>query len=180
VTFAQSTAEPPPRTAAPPLAELFRQHGRFVWRVVASYGVKPADVEDAAQEVFLTAHRLLQTTDWNEVNPRSWLYSIARRVAANHRRRALRSREVVHADARPESIAPDPTASIDRDRMLERLHGALDGLTEAKRDVFILFEIQELSMAEVAEVVGCPVQTAYARLYAARRELAGVLEEGER
>lgn len=60
---------------------------------------------------------------------------------------------------------------------LDRLDRLLSKLDEDKRAVFILFEIEDMSMQEVAQAVGCPVQTAYARLYAARRHLAEKLSE---
>jgi RNA polymerase sigma-70 factor (ECF subfamily) len=47
----------------------------------------------------------------------------------------------------------------------------LDRLDEAQRAVFVLYEIEELSMAEIAEAVGCPLQTAYSRLHAARAQV---------
>ena len=61
-----------------------------------------------------------------------------------------------------------PGEILRRRRALTALHAALDRLDEDKRAVFVLFEIEQLSMREVADAVGCPVQTAYARLYAAR------------
>ena len=99
-------------------------------------------------------------------------------MAANYRRRAANVREEATAHPEPPPDTADPSAAIDQERMLDRLHEALEGLSEAKRDVFVLFELQELSMAEVADIVGCPVQTAYARLYAARRELKEQLRRG--
>ena len=54
---------------------------------------------------------------------------------------------------------------------LVRLDGILTGLDEDKRAVFVLYEIEQLAMAEVAEAVGCPLQTAYSRLHAARAEV---------
>jgi RNA polymerase sigma-70 factor (ECF subfamily) len=63
---------------------------------------------------------------------------------------------------------------------LERLRTALDLIDPGQREVFVLYEIEELGMAEVARAVGCPLQTAYSRLHAARRRIAAVLgEHGE-
>lgn len=44
----------------------------------------------------------------------------------------------------------------------------LENLDEEKRAAYVLFEIEQLSMAEVADALGCPLQTAYKRYYAAR------------
>lgn len=52
----------------------------------------------------------------------------------------------------------------------------LDRLDEDKRSVFVLYELEELGMKEVAEIVGCPLQTAYSRLHAARRVVVEAIE----
>ena len=52
-----------------------------------------------------------------------------------------------------------------------RLEVALNELDEDKRAVFVLFELEQASMHDVATVVGVPLQTAYARLYAARKQI---------
>jgi RNA polymerase sigma-70 factor (ECF subfamily) len=51
----------------------------------------------------------------------------------------------------------------------------LDTLSDDKRAVFVLYEIEELPMAEVAAAVGCPLQTAYSRLHAARQEVEAIM-----
>ncbi|OJY16218.1 MAG: hypothetical protein BGO98_40245 [Myxococcales bacterium 68-20] len=74
----------------------------------------------------------------------------------------------------PEGLAPhDPALRAE----VDRLSRILDSLDEDKRAVFLLYEVEEMTMREVAEIVGCTLPTAYARLYAARRDLARVLEE---
>ena len=62
--------------------------------------------------------------------------------------------------------------AIDRTRLLTQLDAALAEMEPRRRDVFILFEIAEQSMHDVARAAGCPLKTAYKRLYAARREVA--------
>jgi RNA polymerase sigma-70 factor, ECF subfamily len=160
-------------------AELFRAYAGFVWKIVASHGVPPADVQDATQEVFLIAHRKIDEWDPERSAATSWLYAIAIRVAANHRRRAHVRREQP-GETPEEPVENDPGESIDRMRLLEKLDRTLAKMDANKRDVFILFEIAQLSMHEVAETVGCPLKTAYKRLYAARREVTAELaEKGE-
>ena len=77
----------------PTIAELFRDHASFVWRVVAGHGVAPSDVQDVTQEVFLVAFRKLAEWDPARASAASWLYAIAIRIAANHRRLAHVRRE---------------------------------------------------------------------------------------
>jgi RNA polymerase sigma-70 factor (ECF subfamily) len=160
-----------PAAARPTVAELFRDHASFIWRVVAGHGVAPADVQDVTQEVFLVAFRKIEEWDPARASAASWLYAIAIRVAANHRRLARVRRETPGAVPQ-EAVTPDPAGSIDRTRLLAQLDAALAEMEPRRRDVFILFEIAEQSMHDVARTVGCPLKTAYKRLYAARRDIA--------
>ena len=74
------------------------------------------------------------------------------------------------SDATQEAAAARRQALAELDRMLA-------ALTKEKRLVFVLFELEELPMAEVARIVGCPPQTAYYRLYAARREIQAAVAQ---
>lgn len=154
---------------------------RFVWRILASHGVPSRELDDAVQEVFLVAHR--RQLDWNpaEVPARAWLHAIAVRVAANHRRLAYhRHQPAGDALEPPDRGEGMPDEVLERMRLLEQLDRVLDSLDERKRQVFVLYEIEELSMQEIAEIVGCPIKTAYARLYAARDEVSAAFERSER
>jgi len=105
---------------------------------------------------------------------RTWIYGICVRTASSYRRLA-RHREMP-TEAPPETPAADtPDETLARARALAALGGALAALDEDKRTVFVLYEIEELTMAEVAEIVGCPLQTAYSRLHAARDKVMSVL-----
>ena len=157
--------------ARPTIADLFRDHASFVWRVVAGHGVAPSDVQDLTQEVFLIAFRKLADWDPSRASAASWLYAIAIRVAANHRRLAHVRRETP-GEVPQAAVTPDPAGAIDRTRLLGQLDAALAEMEPRRRDVFIMFEIAEQSMHDVARAAGCPLKTAYKRLYAARREVA--------
>ena len=67
-----------------------------------------------------------------------------------------------------------------RRESLELLGRILDQLDDDKRAVFVLYEIEELTMKDVADAVGCPLQTAYSRLHAARRLVSEALADLER
>lgn len=146
--------------------ELFTAHAGFVLRLVRHLGVNPSDAEDVTQEVFMIAHARLSLLR-SDANARNWLFGIARRLAANHVRKAKRRRNVpITDDDAVEQGTPATQLQVTRDRKL--LLEALDQLAEAKREVFVLFELENLPMQEVADMLRCPLHTAYSRLYAAR------------
>ena len=149
------------------LASVFRSHLRFVWRVLHYQGVPTADVEDMAQEVFVIVHRRLA-----EFKPgtslRSWLYAICWRVASQHRRRSPARKEVPLPLEALLAPTQTPEQRVGAKRRLELLNKGLSALEESQQLVFFLYEIEGMEMPEVAAAVGCPLQTGYTRLHAAR------------
>jgi RNA polymerase sigma-70 factor, ECF subfamily len=177
LTAGELTTEPVQDAAgAPSFAEVFKQNAAFVWRALLHFGVPTRDVEDTCQEVFVVVHRHLS----NGVTPRNlrpWLYGICWKTAAAQRRRAHQRREVPAAEADPGASpeSTEPTNLIEQRRRFERLDSALALLTEDQRAVFVLYEIEQLTMREIAETLGCSINTAFSRLYAARRRVANAL-----
>jgi RNA polymerase sigma-70 factor, ECF subfamily len=150
------------------VSRIVREHAVFVWRTLRRLGVREADIDDVCQEVFVVVHRKLP-----EFEPRasikSWLYGICIRAAAAHRRKAPVRREVPTESPEEGSAAwGGPEASLESREALVMLDRALDALDADKREVFVLYEVEELAMSEVAQIVGCPLQTAYSRHTAAR------------
>ncbi|MFT3776320.1 MAG: sigma-70 family RNA polymerase sigma factor [Minicystis sp.] len=153
---------------------VFQEHAPFVWRALRRLGVPDADVEDVCQEVFMIVHRRLADFEGRS-SMRTWIYGICVRRAASFRRIAHRRHEEV-VDTPPEAITQAPQIEeLGRRHAQALLDAALDRLDDDKRAVFVLFEIEEVPMTEVAEAVGCPLQTAYARLYAARKQVEATL-----
>lgn len=153
-----------------PLTQIVRDHGPYVWRVLRRLGVSEADVDDVCQEVFLVVHRKLGEFEGKSAL-RTWIYGIAIRTASDYRKRAHRRHEVATAELpeAPGSDDPHRTLQLRQARtMLDELISALD---DDKRAVFVLFEIEQLGMNDVAAALGCPLQTAYSRLHAARAQI---------
>ena len=146
-----------------------QEHYAFLWRSVRRFGVPEEAVDDALQQVFLIASRKL-----SRVHPskdRSFLLGIAIRVASNLRRSQRRRREIPVGHPLPESmVASGPEEAIDEHRARQLLDAAVQQMSEKLRTVFVLFELEELSMAEISSLLGIPKGTTASRLRLARAE----------
>lgn len=146
------------------------EHGPYVWRVLRRLGVRSSDVEDVWQETFIVVHRKLGGFQ-GRAQLRTWLSAIAVRVASDYRSRAYRRREQATDDLpEPGAAASQQDGLLDQERraLLDRL---MSELKPEQREVVVLYEFAELPMQEVAEALGCPLQTAYSRLHAGRKAL---------
>lgn len=165
--------------AAPAFDDVYTAHVGFVWRVLRTFGVSEIHVEDAVQDVFIVVHRRLG--EWQgKAAITTWLFSIARRVAANHRRREKRT-EPLREDAASGAIrgaaddaaaaAPtgDPFAEASRAQAAATVLAILEQIDDAKRSVFALVELEQLPVPEVARMLGINLNTAYSRLRLARQ-----------
>jgi RNA polymerase sigma-70 factor (ECF subfamily) len=169
--------------AALDFEEVFRDMAPYVLRVLPRMGVREADVDDVAQEVFLGVHRGLAAFEGRS-QLRTWIYGICIRTCSNYRRRAHRKHEqVTDAPAQNASPAEGPERRAQTRQALTALDRALEQLPIPQRSAFVLHEIEGLDMHEVARALDCPKFTAYARLYAARKHvtnaLRSLLPEGE-
>jgi len=148
----------------------YEEHFDLVWRLLARFGAPEGDLEDLAQEVFVIAHRKLPTFRW-EASPKTWLFTVCRRVAANARRRSQVRRAALlllgRAAASPD--LPDPGVAMAR-RDVERL---LSRLSELQRLTVLLREVDGMSVPEIAEIFGCPEATVWSRLRLAWKLLKG-------
>ena len=163
------------RRMVPEFDAVVRDQAAFVMKVVRRMGVPDRYVEDVSQEVFLVLHRR-----WNDYDPsrplQPWIYGIATRTAVAHRRRAFHRRERLDSspDLPPVEAAQERTLRhTEAQRLLDR---ALDTLDDDKRQVFVAFDLLGIPMAEIAVTLGCPLQTAYSRLHAARRRVRDEVE----
>lgn len=155
----------------PTSRQVFDEHGRYVFRVLRYLGVREADLPDLCQEVFIIVHRKLDGFEGRS-SIRTWLYRICQRAASDYRRKAHVRREVAMVGSPEEFDAPETDDAVARLEARSAVGFALDQLDDAKREVFVLYEIEGLTMREVCEVLDCPLQTAYSRLHAARKILA--------
>jgi RNA polymerase sigma-70 factor, ECF subfamily len=164
------------------IAGWFREHVGRVWRIVARLGVASHSVEDIVQETFITASR--RRADIEAGLEGRFLVATAVRLSANYRRQAHVRREVgreptYEADASP---LPDAEQLLIAKRSRERLDRLLCDLPEAQRAVFVLYELEGLSVPEIASLLELPLGTASSRVWRARArfsELAAALRRQE-
>jgi len=159
------------------VSEAYRAHAAFVWRSLRRLGVHGAATEDLMHDVFVIAHRK-QATYVEGVAITTWLYGIARRVAANDRRKATR-RSAAGPDRLP-FVSSEPATQereLDYRRSTARVDEFLEHLSPDKRVVFELVDMEGLSCPDVATALSLPVQQVYARLRTARRRFEAYAAE---
>jgi len=168
--------EPPPAEREVYTAKMVAELGAtFVQQTLRYLGVRDDALPDAAQDVLVVALRRLGDFEGRSTL-KTWLYGICIRIAQEYRRKRTSGREIL-VGALPEMTAPGGQESAVQTAECRRALGAiLDALNEEQREAFVLFEIQRLSMKEVADVLRCPLKTAYFRHQAARTRVLAAFQ----
>jgi RNA polymerase sigma-70 factor, ECF subfamily len=170
------TAEEPLSLGEPGVLPSFRSiyelYFDFVWSCTRRMGVPMDAADDVVQEVFLVVHARIKTLE-RPASLRSWIYGVVRRtVSTYHRDRRTRDARdsIALFEEGLSTLQPSALdlASLSEDvrllwRLLERLH-------PRKREVLVLAELEEMTVPEIAEAIGVPLNTAYSRLRVARHE----------
>ncbi len=160
-----------PQTAQLDFRRMFMEEYSYVYNTLRRLGVRGADLKDEVQEVFVVVHGLRH--DYDASRPaRPWLFAIAYRIAARHRTRHARER--LGDSELPELV----DASRGADEQLEAFQSrdlvlaALSEIELSRRAVFVMSEIDEVAVPEIARELGIPLNTAYSRLRLGRSEFA--------
>jgi len=137
-------------------------------------GLVGPDAEDVQQDVWLAVYRGIRALH----DPRAfrtWLFRTTRHHAIDFLRRRKRELRLLELTA-VEAAEPDEPEE-DSDMVIDRavLHAAIDELPPAHREVLVLRFRDDLSYAEIAMVVGCPIGTVRTRLHHAKRKLYQLL-----
>lgn len=151
---------------------LVERYYDFVWRSLRRLGITDADAEDAAQEVFVSLSGRLDDVEVG--SERGFLYRTALNHAAHARRTRLRRREVSEellSDCA--AVAPGPDELLAGARAKQLFYQVLGALDLELRAVFVLYELEQMTMAEIASVLELPPGTVASRL---RRARAAFLE----
>jgi RNA polymerase sigma-70 factor (ECF subfamily) len=153
---------------------LVLRYQRPLFHFLGLLGFDGASCEDLAQQTFLSAFRALAEFDPGRARFSTWLFTIAKRHASHERERAHRRHETPATevtDARARSPAPDPSEAASLAQRVRTLDAALGSLPQELRSTFLLSQLRELSLEEVAAIENCPVGTVKSRIYRARERL---------
>jgi RNA polymerase sigma-70 factor (ECF subfamily) len=146
----------------------------FVWRSLRRLGVRPPETDDAAQQVFVVLASKLASVELGK--ERSYVFGIVMRVAANLRRARARSCEVPEGEiAEVPSVLPAAESRLEQAHARAILDEVLAGMPDERRAVFVLFELEELPLAEISDLLQIPLGTVGSRLRRAREDMrAGI------
>ena len=154
--------------------ELVQAHFGYVWRLCRRLGLSESDADDAVQQVFITAAR--RASDIRAGSERAFLYGVAANVVAKSRHTRARRREIGDDELDALEAALPSVEELSDQRQARRLLDALlDAMALELRVVFVLYEVEEQTVAEIAEALAIPVGTAASRLRRAREDFAARL-----
>lgn len=151
---------------------LYAGHFRAVWRTLQRLGVHPGSVDDAAQEVFVTAWRRWADFEGRSTE-RTWLLGIAIRVASDTRRKQ-RPTEPVSPEL--QATGPGPESAASSKEVGRRVEALLQQLEPERREVLLLVDVEGYSVPEVASATGVNLNTLYTRLRSARQQFEDLVK----
>jgi RNA polymerase sigma-70 factor (ECF subfamily) len=159
------------------LGILFDQYEADVRRFIGQLGVRPAEVDDLVQMTFLDVPHAAASFDGRSA-VRSWLFGLAAMVVRRHRRTLGRLAANLVAWARqPSRELPNAGERFEIHEEAARAQRALLRLSQKKREVFVMVELEDASGKDAAQALGIPLATVWTRLHHARRELRQYLAE---
>jgi RNA polymerase sigma-70 factor, ECF subfamily len=161
---------------APAWRQLYDSQFEFVERICRRLGTPDGELDDVVQETFLVDFKKLGAFSEGRVS--TWLYRIAANVVSSrHRRRRVRSAlyALFGRSEPPPQRAAD--AEYDAREAQAAVASVLERMAPKKREVFALYELEGLSGEQIAERVGCKVDTVWTRLHYARADFERIAKK---
>ncbi len=156
--------------------ELYLRHAPELRQAIHRLAGGVLDADDLLQDVFVIAVRRADALSAAQ-SPTAWLYGVASKVVSG-RLRTSRWRRWLGLEAAAEAVSGDsPQLSLEQREARRSVELGLSKLSGTRREVLVLFELQGLSGAEVAQALNIPVKTVWTRLFYARRDFAIALKE---
>jgi RNA polymerase sigma-70 factor (ECF subfamily) len=152
------------------LVRLVGDHLGLVWRTLRRLGLDEGEADDATQQVMLLVARRLDDIELG--SERAFVLGTAMRVAAGARRKRERRREVLDSNLGDNlaEAANSPEDLLEQRRARELLDALIAELPWELATVFVWYEFEQLSMAEIADLMGLKLGTVASRLRRGRAE----------
>jgi RNA polymerase sigma-70 factor (ECF subfamily) len=162
------------RTQDPVAFQVFvARYERLVFAVLSQMLGRGPHVEDLAQEAFLRAYVAFPRFELDGAPASRWLLTIATRLALNEKRR----RGPTSTEATEPAQRATPESETAQRELGRAIEAAIALLSDDQRAVFVLAELHDLTLAEIADALGIPVNTVKTRLFRARENLRARLED---
>lgn len=155
--------------------DVARELSNPVLHYLERYVGERASADDLWQETLLRVHRGLSTFG-GKSSIKTWVFSIASRVAADYHRQPGRKARTVELDDEQADLGLSTDERLVVDEMNECVRQVINGLPDAYREALVLHDIEGLTVDQTAEVLDCTVATAKIRIHRARLRLKNALE----
>lgn len=153
---------------------VYRRELSYVVHTLRRLGVRAAELEDVAHDVFVAVYRHFAERD--PARPlRPWLFGFCFRIASDHRKLARHRHEapeLAHETADPARL---PDELVEDERLRRQLLAALDAMDFEKRSLVVMHDLEGIGVPEIAALLAVPLNTAYSRLRLARAEFEKAL-----
>lgn len=153
---------------------LYLAHGARLRQALARLAPE-LDADDLVQELFLIALSKAEQLSRAEL-PHAWLYGVAVKLAFTRRRAARLRRFFSLREVETAAVVDAPSRTVEQRDAQRRVSRALESLTHAKREVFVLFELQGLPGEDIAAALRIPLKTVWTRLFHARKAVTASIE----
>jgi RNA polymerase sigma-70 factor (ECF subfamily) len=150
------------------LRRLLDTHLDFIGRTLRAFGASETDVDDGVQQVCLVLADKLDRIEPHA--ERAFVFQTAHRIASRVRRTRARRLEEPYEDMNAPVTAVTPEQLVDERQAFDVLAGLLDALDDDLRQVFVLYEIEDFTMAAIAEALDIPPGTVASRLRRGREQ----------
>lgn len=170
-------SSPPPRAPTDGLVvdEVFRTHFKYVWNSLRRLDVRTADLEDLTHDVFIIVHR--KAHHYDPARPlKPWLFGIAANCASDYRRKASNRREQLRDDTEGTDESANAHDQLEAQQDRDLVLRALASIEESRRAVFVMHELDGISMPDIVQALEIPLNTGYSRLRLARGEFTAAVQ----
>ena len=159
------------------IGEAYQMHAPFIARVIEKLTGAGPHVDDLLQETFIIAYKKRAQFEKRSAL-RTWLYGIAKNLCMHHKRvlaRFLNFKEKLQS--LPNSVSQTPDQTLEVSRELQLAESVITSMSFKQREVFVVYELEEMEGPEIAELLEIPIGTVWTRLHKARQVFQSKIEK---